>query len=152
MKILEDPWTLQKTRGRQPDAMEIVRNLQARIEVKMEVMEEEQHEHARRHAQLQSVLETKMKEATELRGRLDDIALAFNARSVVKRSAKEVCRSAGTPTATGLLVGLVWWTHVQSVVSPSHLESSSLGHCQTSEGFSSRSQQPLMWSKGKAWH
>jgi hypothetical protein len=50
-----------------------------------------------------------MKEATELRGRLDDIVLAFNARSVLKHSAKEVCRSAaGTPTATGLLVGLVW--------------------------------------------
>jgi hypothetical protein len=57
--------------------MQIVRDLQARIEVKKEVMEEEQNEHARRRAQLQSVVEAKMKEATELRGRLNDIALAF---------------------------------------------------------------------------
>jgi hypothetical protein len=57
--------------------MEIVRDLQARIEVKKEVMEEEQHEHARRHAQLQSVVEAKIQEAAELRGRLNDIALAF---------------------------------------------------------------------------
>ena len=49
--------SLQKARGHQPDAMEIVRDLQARIEVKKEAMEEEQHEHARRHAQLQSVVE-----------------------------------------------------------------------------------------------
>jgi hypothetical protein len=72
-----DPSTLQKARGHQPDAMEMVRNLQARIEVKKEVMEEEHHEHARRHAQLQSVVEAKIQEAAELRGRLNDIALAF---------------------------------------------------------------------------
>jgi hypothetical protein len=48
VEILEDTWILQGTRGRQLDAMEIVRNLQAKIEVKMEVMEEEQHEHAQR--------------------------------------------------------------------------------------------------------
>ena len=77
VEILEGPSTLNKTRGHQPDAMEIVRGLQARIEVKKEVMEEEQHEHARRHAQLQSVVEAKMKEAAELRGRLNAIALAF---------------------------------------------------------------------------
>ena len=78
VEILEGgPSTLHKTRGHQPDAMEIVRGLQARIEVKKEVMEEEQHEHARRHAQLQSVVEAKMKEAAELRGRLNAIALAF---------------------------------------------------------------------------
>ncbi len=57
--------------------MEIVRDLQALIEVKKEVMEEEQHEHARRHAQLQSVVEANMKDAAELRGRLNAIALAF---------------------------------------------------------------------------
>ena len=52
------PSTLQKTRGgHQPDAMDSVRDLNARIEVKGEAMEEEQHEHARRHAQLQSVVE-----------------------------------------------------------------------------------------------
>jgi hypothetical protein len=77
VEILEGPSTLHNTRGHQPDAMEIVRGLLARIEVKKEVMEEDQHEHARRHAQLQSVVEAKMKEAAELRGRLDDIALAF---------------------------------------------------------------------------
>ena len=33
---------MQETRGHQPDAMEIVRDLRARIEVKKEVMEEEQ--------------------------------------------------------------------------------------------------------------
>ena len=76
-EIREGPWTLQKTRGHQPDAMEMVRDLQARIVVKKEAMEEEQHEHARRHAQLQSVVEAKIQEAAELRGRLDDIALAF---------------------------------------------------------------------------
>ena len=68
---------MQKKRGHQPDAMEMVRDLQARIEVKKEVMEEEQHEHARRHAQLQSVVQAKIQEAAELRGRLSDIALAF---------------------------------------------------------------------------
>jgi hypothetical protein len=52
--ILEGaPSTLQKARGHQPDVMcsmmEIVRDLQARIEVKKEVMKEEQHEHALRH-------------------------------------------------------------------------------------------------------
>jgi hypothetical protein len=77
VEILEDPSTLQKSRGHQPDAMEIVRGLQARIEVKKEVMEEEQHEHARRRAQLQSVVEAKIQEAAELRGRLNAIALAF---------------------------------------------------------------------------
>ena len=55
----------------------IVRELHARIEVKKEIMEEEQFEHARRHAQLQSVVEAKVKEAAELRGRLNDIALAL---------------------------------------------------------------------------
>jgi hypothetical protein len=54
-----------------------VRDLQARIEVKKQAMEEEQHEHARRHAQLQSVVEAKIQDAAELRGRLNDIALAF---------------------------------------------------------------------------
>ena len=76
VEILEGPSTLQKTRGHQPDAMEMVRDLQARIEVKKEAMEEEQHEHARRHAQLQSVVsvvEAKMQEAAELRGCLNDI-------------------------------------------------------------------------------
>jgi hypothetical protein len=77
VEILEGPWTLQKTRGHQPDAMEMVRDLQARIVVKKKAMEEEHHEHARRHAQLQSVVEAKIQEAAELRGRLNDIALAF---------------------------------------------------------------------------
>jgi hypothetical protein len=58
----------------QPDAMEIVSDLQARMEVKKE---EEQHEHVRRHSQLHSVVEAKIQEAAELRGRLQDIALAF---------------------------------------------------------------------------
>jgi hypothetical protein len=57
--------------------MVVVRDLQARIEVKKEVMEEEQHEHAWRHAQLQSVVEAKIQEAVEVRGHLNDIALAF---------------------------------------------------------------------------
>ena len=70
-------------------------------------MEEEQH--AQRHAQFQSVVEVKMKEATELRGCLDDIVLTFNSRSVLKRLVKEVCRSAVvTPTVTDLLVGLAF--------------------------------------------
>ncbi len=61
MEILDGvPSNLQKTRGHQPDAMEIVRDLQSRIEVKKEVMEEEQQEHAWRHAQLQSVVEAKI--------------------------------------------------------------------------------------------
>jgi hypothetical protein len=54
-----------------------VRGLQARIEVKKEVMEEEQQGHTRRHAKLQSVVEAKIQESAELRGRLNDIALAF---------------------------------------------------------------------------
>jgi hypothetical protein len=58
----------------QPDAMEIVSDLQARMEVKKE---EEQHEHVRRHSQLHPVVEAKIQEAAELRGRLQDIALAF---------------------------------------------------------------------------
>ncbi len=41
VEILEDPSTLQKTRGQQPDAMEIVKDLLARIEVKKKVTEEE---------------------------------------------------------------------------------------------------------------
>jgi hypothetical protein len=77
VEILEGPSTLEKTRGNQPGAMEIVRDLQACIEVKEEVMEEEQHEHVRRHAQIQCVVEAKIQEAAELRGRLNDIALAF---------------------------------------------------------------------------
>jgi len=144
--------------------MEIVRDLQSRIEVK-DVMEEEQH--VRRHAQLQSVVEVKMKEATELRGCLvgvyiyiymyvymcvhmcvcvyiyiytllvaagvrhtpDDIVLTFNSRSVLKRLAKEVCRSAVVkPTAAGLLVGLSF---------------SDVGR------FIWRSHQSLIWSKWK---
>jgi hypothetical protein len=75
VEILEGPSTLKKTRGHQPDAMEIVRDLQARIKVKKEAMEEELHEHERRHAQFQSVVEGKIQE--ELGGRLNDIALAF---------------------------------------------------------------------------
>jgi hypothetical protein len=73
VEILEgrsgDSSTAQKARGQKQDAMQMVRDLQARIEVKKEVMEEEQQrvQHARRHAQ----------EATELRGRLNDIVLAF---------------------------------------------------------------------------
>ena len=41
VEILEDPSTLQKTRGQQPDTMEIVKDLLARIEVKKKVTEEE---------------------------------------------------------------------------------------------------------------
>jgi hypothetical protein len=77
VEILEGPSTLLKTRVDQQDAMHMVRDLQARIQVKKEVMEEEQYEHAQRHAQLQSVVEAKIIEAEELRGRLKDIALAF---------------------------------------------------------------------------
>jgi hypothetical protein len=69
--------------------MEIVRDLQARIEVKKEVMEEEQQEHARRHAQLQSVGEAKIQEAAELRGRLNDIALAFECTLCFETLGKE---------------------------------------------------------------
>jgi hypothetical protein len=69
--------------------MEMVRDLQARIEVKKEAMEEEQHEHARRHAQLQSVVEAKIQEAAELRGRLDDIALAFECTLCFETLGKE---------------------------------------------------------------
>jgi Ni,Fe-hydrogenase maturation factor len=88
VEILEGgPSTLQKTH--QPDVMEIVRDLRARIEVKKEVMEKEKHEHARRHAQLQSVVEAKIQEAAD--------------------SVQEVCHLvAGTPTATGSLAGLAW--------------------------------------------
>ena len=39
-----------------------------------------------------------------------------------------------------------------SAGSRSHLECSSLGHCQMSEGFSSRSQKRLMWIKCKGLH
>jgi hypothetical protein len=83
------PLTLQKTRGHQPDAMEIVRDLHARIEVKKEVMEEEQQEHARRHAQLQSVVKAKIQEAAELRGRLKDIALAVECTLCFETLGKE---------------------------------------------------------------
>jgi len=85
----ERPSTLHKARGHQPDAMEIVRGLQARIEVKKEVMEEEQHEHAWRHAQLKFVVEAKMKEAAELWGRLNDIALAFECTLCFETLGKE---------------------------------------------------------------
>ena len=45
VEILEGPSTyLHKTRGHQPDAMEIMRDLQARIEVKKEVMEDIEEE------------------------------------------------------------------------------------------------------------
>ena len=77
VEILEGLSTSQKAQGHHRDAMQMVRNLQARIEVKKEFMEEEQREHARRHAQLQCVVEAQMKEAQELRGRLNGIALAF---------------------------------------------------------------------------
>jgi hypothetical protein len=40
-------------------------------------MEEVQNEHARQHAQLQSVVEAKMKEANELRGRLKNNVLTL---------------------------------------------------------------------------
>jgi hypothetical protein len=69
-----DPPTVQKARGHKQDAMQMVRDLQARIEVQREVMEEEQHEHARRHAQLQSVVAAKNKEAAEL---INKISLAL---------------------------------------------------------------------------
>jgi predicted nuclease with TOPRIM domain len=82
------PSTLQKTCGHQLHAMESVRDLQARIEVKKEAMEEEQHELARRHAQLQSVVEAKMEEATELRGRLNHIVLAFECTLCFERLVK----------------------------------------------------------------
>jgi Ran GTPase-activating protein (RanGAP) involved in mRNA processing and transport len=73
----ESPATTRGGTGDSPALLHTVRDLQARIEVKKEAMEEEQHEHARRHAQLQSVVEAKMKEANELRGRLNEIALAL---------------------------------------------------------------------------
>ena len=82
MEILEGVSTLRKARGHQRDAMQMVRDLQARIEVKKEVMEEEQHEHARRHAQLQSVVEAKIREAAELRERLKDISARARMRVV----------------------------------------------------------------------
>ena len=63
VEIIERPSTARKTLGHQRNAMHIVRELRARIEVKKEVMEEEENEHARRHAQLKSVVEAKMKEA-----------------------------------------------------------------------------------------
>ena len=57
--------------------MEIVRDIQSRIEVKKEGMDEELQVHAQRHGQLQSVVEAKIQEAAQLRGLLNDIALAF---------------------------------------------------------------------------
>jgi hypothetical protein len=49
--LVEGLSTLQKVQRHQPDAMQMVRDLQARIEVKKEIMEEEKNEHARRHAE-----------------------------------------------------------------------------------------------------
>ncbi len=77
MEILGFEDSTSQKRGHQSDAMETVRNLRARIEVKKEVEEQQQHEHARRHAQVQSVVEAKIQEASELRGHLKDIALAL---------------------------------------------------------------------------
>ena len=106
VEILEEPSTIQKPRDHQLDVMEIVRDLQSRIEVKKEVMEEEQHKHARCHAQLQSVVEAKIQEGAGLRGRLNDNALTFECTLCFEKlGAGSVL---GTPTATGLLVGLVW--------------------------------------------
>ena len=123
MEILEGLSTLHQTRELQRDAMHMVRHLQARIEVKKEVMDEQKNEHVRRHAELQSVVEAKISEATELRGRLNDIGLALNAVGALKSSAQEVSRSvADTPTATGLRVRLVWQRRVRSAGSRSLLE------------------------------
>jgi hypothetical protein len=55
--------------------MQMVRELQARIEVKKEVMEEEKHEHVRRSAH--SVVDAKMKEAAQLWRCFNDVALAL---------------------------------------------------------------------------
>ncbi len=87
-----------------------MRDLQARIEVKNEVM------------QLQFVVEAKIQEAVQLRGCLNDIAP--NARSALKFSVEEVCRSATvTPTATcrSRLVG-----HLYRVQAPGRFSSPAL--------------------------
>ena len=73
VEILEGLSTSQKAQGHHLDAMQIVRDPHARIEVK----KEEECEHVRRDVQLQSVVEAQMKEIIELRGRLNRIALAF---------------------------------------------------------------------------
>ena len=84
------------------------------------------NEHVRRHAELQSVVEAETSEATELRGRLNDIGLALNADAALKSSAEEVYRSvAGTPTATGLRL-LLFWQHVSGVQAPGHYSSEAL--------------------------
>jgi hypothetical protein len=57
-------------------------------------MEDEENEHARRHAQLKSVVEAKMKEAAELRGRLYDIALALECGCCLESLRQGVTRSA----------------------------------------------------------
>ncbi len=62
--------------ARENSHTEIV-DLLIRHEVKKEAMEEKQQEHARRPAQHQSVVVAKMKEAAELRGRLNDIVLSL---------------------------------------------------------------------------
>ncbi len=96
-----------------------MRDLQARNEVKKQVM------------QLQFVVKAKIQEASQLRGRLSDIAP--NAPSALKFSVEEVCRAV-TPTATCRSRLLDTCTECRS---RSHLESSSLGHCQTSEAGAS---------------
>ncbi len=70
-----------------PNSIHIVRDLQARIEVKKEIMGEEEYEHARRIAQLQSAVKAKIKEASELRGRFYDIALALECGCCFERLA-----------------------------------------------------------------
>jgi hypothetical protein len=85
VEILEGLSTLHQTRELQRDAMHMVRHLQARIEVKKEVMDEQKNEHVRRHAELQSVVEAKISEATELRGRLNDIGLALECGCCFKK-------------------------------------------------------------------
>ena len=123
VKILEGLSTLHQTRELQRDAMHMVRHLQARIEVKKEVMEEQQNEHVRRHVELQSVVEAKISEATELRGLLNDIELALECGCCFKKlGSGSVSLGAGTPTATGLRVRLVWQTRVRSAGSQSLLE------------------------------
>jgi hypothetical protein len=77
VEILVDISTLQTARWHQRDATQMVRDLQARIEVNEEAMEVEKDEHARRHAQLLTVVEAKITEAAKLRERLKDISLVL---------------------------------------------------------------------------
>jgi hypothetical protein len=105
----------------QPDAMEIVRDLQARMEVKKE---EEQHEHARRHSQLHSVVEAKIQEAAELLGHLQDIALAFSCTLCFEK-----LRAGSVSFGAGTHQGYLWVSfgrHLSRVQAPVRISSPAL--------------------------